>query len=115
MPRDARLWLADVLEACERIRAYVANSDFDGFMADTRTADAVLRNLEIVGEAVKKLPPELLAQAPHVPWSDVAGFRDILAHAYFRVDLTLVWDIVQHELPALEEAARQLGAIDNES
>ena len=66
-------------------------------------------------EAVKKLPPELLAQAPHVPWSDVAGFRDILAHAYFRVDLTLVWDIVQHELPALEEAARQLGAIDDES
>jgi uncharacterized protein with HEPN domain len=115
MPRDARLWLADVLEACERVRAYVANSDFDGFMADTRTADAVLRNLEIVGEAAKKLPPELLAQAPHVPWSDVAGFRDILAHAYFRVDLTLVWDIVQNELPALEEAARQLGAIDNES
>jgi uncharacterized protein with HEPN domain len=115
MPRDTRLWVDDVLEACERIRAYVADCDFDAFMADTRTSDAVLRNLEIVGEAVKKLPSELLAQAPHVPWSDVAGFRDILAHAYFRVDLTLVWDILQHELPALEEAARQLGAIDDES
>jgi uncharacterized protein with HEPN domain len=115
MPRDTRLWLADLLEACGRIRAYVADGDLNEFLEDTRTADAVLRNLEIVGEAVKKLPPELLAQAPHVPWSDVAGFRDILAHAYFRVDLTLVWDIVQHELPALEEAARQLGTINEQS
>lgn len=108
MPRDAELYLADILEACRRIRGYVAGLDATGFAEDTRSADTVLRNLEIIGEAVKKLPPEMLARAPEIPWGDVAGLRDILAHAYFSVDLSLIWDIVQHELPALEAAIHRL-------
>lgn len=114
MPRDVDLWLGDIVEACERIRGYVAGMDAAGFKADTRTSDAVLRNLEIIGEAVKKLPPELLARAPDVPWGDVAGLRDVLAHAYFRVDLALIWDTAKHELPALEAAVRRLGTTDDE-
>ena len=110
MPRDANLYLADILEACRRIGDYVVGLNFTSFVDDTRTTDAVLRNLEILGEAVKKLPPTMLAEAPEIPWRDVAGLRDVLAHAYFSVDLGLIWDIVQNELPALEAATRRLGA-----
>jgi uncharacterized protein with HEPN domain len=109
MPRDTDLYVGDILEACRRVGGCVAGLDYTGFVDDTRTADAVLRNLEILGEAVKKLPPEMLADAPEIPWRDVAGLRDILAHAYFSVDLSLIWDIVQNELPALEAAIRRLG------
>lgn len=110
MPRDADLYLADILEACRRIQDYTAGLGYTVFAADNRTTDAVLRNLEILGEAVKRLPPRMLAEAPEIPWRDLAGLRDILAHAYFSVDLTLIWDIVQNELPALETAARRLQA-----
>ncbi len=108
MPREADLYLSDIAEARRRIRTYVAGLDHAGFADDTRTTDAVLRNLGIIGEAAKKLPPEMRAGVPEIPWGDVAGLRDILAHAYFRVDLSLIWDIVQNELPTLDSAVQRL-------
>jgi uncharacterized protein with HEPN domain len=64
---------------------------------------------------VKKLPPEMLARVPEIPWGDVAGLRNILAHAYFSVDLPLIWDVVQHEPPALEAAVHRLSQADDRS
>ncbi len=110
MPRDLRLYLNDLVDACEHVRAYTADLDFSGFVADRRTVDAVLHNLQVVGEAAKRLPSEMLAGAPEVPWRDVTGLRDILVHTYFKVDLAVIWRIVRDDLPTLEAAARRLAA-----
>ena len=80
----------------------------DRFKEDWRTQDATLRNLEILGEAVKHLPDELTSMHPKVAWKNIAGFRDFLAHAYFGVDEDIVWDILTTKLEPLEAAVRSL-------
>lgn len=76
--RDWRLYADDIIEACEMIRRYTAGMTFDAFIADDRTRDAVIRNIEIIGEAAKKLPDEVIAKAPSVPWRKVRGMRDVV-------------------------------------
>jgi uncharacterized protein with HEPN domain len=80
---------------------YVADQSFEKFHQDERTADAVVRNLEIIGEAAKQVPAEVRRRHPQVEWTKNAGLRDMLIHGYFGVDLAIVWDIVQTKLPAL--------------
>jgi uncharacterized protein with HEPN domain len=101
MSRDWRLYWDDVLTACRKVKRYVAGLDKDGFQADEKTYDAVLRNLEIVGEAVKHLPPEVCAAVPNVEWRKIAGLRDVVAHRYFGIDDVILWDIVAAKIPAL--------------
>lgn len=108
MSRDLPLYLGDILEAIRRIRLLTAQMDQEGFRKDWRVQDATLRNLEILGEAVKHLPLELTARHPEVAWKNIAGFRDFLAHAYFGVDDDIVWDVLRHKLGPLEEAVRNL-------
>ena len=108
MPRDSSVYLEDIITAAERIAGYVTGHTRDSFAADPKTVDAVVRNLEIVGEAVKQVPADLRAQAPDVEWAKVAGLRDILIHAYFNVDMEIVWDIVTNKLPSLEQRVRAL-------
>ena len=72
---------------------------YQAFLGDTKTQDAVIRNLEIIGEAIKNLSPELLESHPNVPWKGMAGVRDRLIHHYFGVNLDVVWQIVVEELP----------------
>ena len=104
MSRDFRLYLDDVLEACEKIRLFVSEMTFEEFSNDVKTIDAVVRNLEIIGEAVKCVPIEMLSSQPQVDWRKIKQFRDIIAHHYFRVDLEVVWAIVQQRIGALEAA-----------
>lgn len=75
---------------------------------DRRTRDAVVRNLEIIGEAVKKLPPQTKRDHPEVEWKKIAGLRDILVHDYFGIDMDIVWDVVQNKLPVLTEQVRRI-------
>ena len=84
MPRDYKISLDDILEAIDRIETYTAGMDTLS-QADRKTVDAVVRNLEIIGEAVKNRPPEIRALALDVPWPKIAGMHDILIHAYFNV------------------------------
>lgn len=94
-------FLADIQEAVRRIRDYTHEMTYKEFLADTRTQDAVIRNLEIIGEATKKLSVELRNQYPSVPWKEMAGARDRLIHNYFGVDLEVVWKISIAELSDL--------------
>lgn len=78
--------------------------DRAAFELDDRTYDAVLRNLELIGEAVKQLPDAARSLAPTVEWRKIAGTRDILAHAYFGIDNDIIWDVISNEVPVLREA-----------
>jgi uncharacterized protein with HEPN domain len=106
--RDWRLFADDIIESCAKIRRFVAGLTFDTFTADERTCDAVIRNLEIIGEAAKNLPEDVVARAPEVEWRKIRGMRDILAHGYFSLDHKVVWDTVTTKLGALERAIRDL-------
>jgi len=108
MPKDSRLYLDDILEAIDRIREYLLGLDYDAFQRDRKTQDAVVRNLEIIGEAAGRLPESLQAAAPEIEWRKITGLRNILAHEYFGVSLPIVWDVVQSKLDPLEASCLQL-------
>ena len=108
MHRDYRLYLDDILEAIDRICEYVQGMDEDAFGSDKKTQDAVIRNLEVIGEASRNLSDDLRAWANHIEWSKIIGFRNILAHEYFGVSIPIVWDIVQSKLHPLKQACMEL-------
>jgi uncharacterized protein with HEPN domain len=106
--RDWRLFADDIIEACGKIRRYVAGMSYEAFVADELRQDAVIRNIEIIGEAAKNLPDEVVAQAPGVEWRKVRGMRDVLAHGYFDLDTKVVWSTATTKLDDLETAVRKL-------
>lgn len=108
MSRIYSHYLADIVESCEHIRSYTAGMTFDDFVADRKTVDAVARNLEIIGEAAKNIPDEILTERPEVPWKLVRRFRDKIAHHYFDLNLDRVWNIIETELETLEASVRDL-------
>lgn len=99
--RFDRDYLLDILEAARRAVTYCEGMTYAQFLDDTKTQDAVTRNLEIMGEAVKNLSGKTRARYPDVPWADIAGMRDRLIHDYFGVNWDIVWEVVKNELPQL--------------
>ncbi|RLF78916.1 hypothetical protein DRN32_06000 [Thermococci archaeon] len=106
--RDYRLFLQDILESIERIEEYTEGYDFETFTKDRKTVDAVLRNLEIIGEAAKHIPENIRMQHPEIPWKRVIGLRNVVIHHYFGVDLSIVWVIIKKQLPELKDAVISL-------
>lgn len=110
--RTDREFLSDILEAIRRVQAYTAGMTFEAFLLDTKTQDAVVRDLEIIGEAARRLSDEVHKRYPTVPWKSMAGMRDRLIHHYFGISLDVVWEIVSVELGEvavqLERALREL-------
>lgn len=102
-----RLFLGHVLEAIAAIESFTVEGR-EEFMADLKTQSAVVRQIEIIGEAVKNLDAALLANEPNVPWRQIAGTRDRLIHAYFKVDLEAVWAMVKQDLPPLKQNIRRM-------
>ena len=100
MKRD-KVYLLHIRDALAKIESYAAIG-YDRFMADSHWQDAVIRQLEIVGEATKKLSPELKLLFPSVPWRQIAGLRDVLIHDYMGVDLNAIWGITRQTLPELK-------------
>jgi uncharacterized protein with HEPN domain len=100
--RDPIDFLIDILDSIENIENFIEGFDFEEFSRDTKTIYAVVRALEIIGEATKNLPNSLKAEYPEVPWRDMAGFRDKVVHGYFGVDLEVVWDTAVDDTPSLK-------------
>jgi len=97
--RTDRDFVSDIQEAIRRIGDYTSGMRYETFLADTKTQDAVIRNLEIIGEAAKNLSEELRAKRPDIPWKGMSGIRDKLIHHYFGVNLDIIWQVVTNELP----------------
>ena len=109
-PREWRLRVEDILEAIAKIERYVSGLSFDQFQADPKTVDAVVRNLEVIGEAVRHLSTDLESLPAGILWTDIAGMRNILIHEYFGVDATIIWQTIVDDLPALRNAVQRLTA-----
>ena len=101
--RDDHDLLGDIQEAIRRARRYTEGQNYEQFLADSKTQDAVIRALEILGEATKKLSLSLRETHPEIPWKSMAGVRDKLIHDYFGVNVDIVWQIVRDQLPELLE------------
>ncbi len=107
MQRDPLVYLDDILQACRSIQRYTDGLTFESFTGDQRTIDAVVRNFQIVGEAAKNIPGDLRARLTEVDWRGVAGFRDVLVHRYFDVDLDLTWQIINSRVAPLAAAVKK--------
>ncbi len=108
MLRDFRLYIDDILEAIHQIRKYLADQNEESFLKDRKTQDAVIRNLEIIGEAAGKLPEQMQKGEPEIDWRKITGLRNILIHEYFGINLPIVWDVVQNKLGPLETVCQRL-------
>ena len=105
-------FLSDIREALQRITSYITGMTYESFVADPKTQDAVIRNLEILGEAAKNLSEDFRARYAAVPWRSIAGARDRLIHHYFGTNLDIVWQIATVELP---EVASQLATAEDKN
>jgi uncharacterized protein with HEPN domain len=101
--RDYVQTLSDMLEACDRIASYLSDTDGGSLAKDRKTLDAVVRNLQVLGEAAKRVPETIRAQAPGIAWRKITGMRDVLIHDYFGVDDEVVWDAALMEVPRLRD------------
>jgi uncharacterized protein with HEPN domain len=102
MKRDESVYLRHILDAIHRIEQYVQGISYEAFTQQVLIQDGVIRQLEIIGEAVKRLSPALRKRYSDVPWKDIAGMRDKLIHDYFGVDLEGVWGTVEEDIPLLK-------------
>lgn len=106
--RTDKDFLSDIQEAIRRIAEYTAGMAYQAFLEDTKTQDAVVRNLEIIGEAAKNLSQDLRQRHSDVPWKSMAGVRDRLIHHYFGVNFDVVWSVASEELPKVAEQVKRI-------
>ncbi len=110
MKRDYATYLDDVTESIGKIDEYTRGIGFEEFQRDSTIQDAVLRRMEIIGEAVKHIPLQIRQANPEVPWREIAGLRDVLIHGYFSVNTQRVWNTVKNDLPEFKKAIRRIYA-----
>jgi len=101
--REWSLFVADMQEAIEKIASYVDAMTFTDFQSDTRTVDAVVHNLLVIGEAARCLPASIKENHPDIDWIAINGLRNRIAHEYFGLSLSVIWEIVQTDLPRLQQ------------
>lgn len=108
MPRDYKLYLDDILEAIEKITSYCGKMDLSDFSLDNKTVDAVVRNLEIIGEAANKIPEDIKTRVQGIEWRKITQMRNVLIHEYYGITIEIVWDVVQTKLEPLRAACEKL-------
>ncbi len=109
--RDSLLLLQDMLESAQKIKRYTNGSDYEAFLSDNRTSDAVVRNFEIIGEAANRLDQEFRDSYPGIEWNRIRGFRNRIVHDYFGIDYRIVWAIIESYL---DDLIKRLTFIINE-
>lgn len=106
--RKPIVYLHDILESIDLIESFIATIDERSFYANVEKQDAVLRRLEIIGEAVKQLPDRIRDSNPTIPWRQIAGMRDMIIHEYFGITLEMIWVVVTEDLPELKDAIQKI-------
>ena len=100
-------YFEDILESIEKIRRYLGKASFNEFLENEMLIDAVVRNLEIIGEAAAHISPDTRVKYPEIEWKKIVGLRNILIHDYSGIDIEIVWDIIKNRLDLLEAKIRQ--------
>ncbi len=108
MKRNHRLFVKDILDAIEKINEFVLGMTFEQFTEDDKTKSAVVRKLEIIGEATKNIPKRIRQRYRELPWADMAGMRDKIAHFYFGIDYGIVWGVIKERLPEIKPIIQKI-------
>ncbi|GAB6285475.1 MAG: DUF86 domain-containing protein [Methanoregula sp.] len=106
--RDVRLYLTDIDDAITTIQSYTQGITYEQLVDDRRTREAIILNFVVIGEAIKKIPPDIIEMSPDVPWNEFSRMRDKMVHSYFSISITLLWATIQHDLIPLEVAVKEL-------
>jgi uncharacterized protein with HEPN domain len=106
--RDFLVYIEDITDAMNKAEMFVTGMTYEQFEADLKTHFAVVRAIEIIGEATKRLPLTVRDQYPHIPWKDMAGMRDIIIHGYDNVNLQIVWGVVKRDIPRIKPQIQQI-------
>src|SRR3990170_4038482 len=106
--RDYILFIEDIVEMIEKIERYTHGKSFKNFAKDEMAIDAVIRNFEIIGEAANNIPKEIQEKYPYVEWKRIIGFRNVLIHDYFGIDIESVWDTIKNNIPSLKESIKKM-------
>jgi uncharacterized protein with HEPN domain len=106
--RDLRDYLLDIIDSIDDIENFTENLTYEQFVKDRKTLNAVVRSIEIIGEAAKQLPNEVKAKYNTLPWKEITGMRDKLIHAYFGMDTETIWETVHKNIPTLKQTIQKL-------
>ena len=106
--KDDFTYLSHILEAVERISEYLQEADYESFLKNTMMADAVIKNFEIIGEAANNVSDDFKQNHPELPWLDMGDMRNKLIHEYFGIDMKIIWDTCQNDLPKLEQQLERI-------
>jgi len=106
--RNPLLYINDIIESAEAILSFTDSVEFDVFVGDRMRSSAVIREFEVIGEAVSKIPEDIKSNYPDIRWQEMKDFRNLLIHEYFGVDLEIVWNVVREDLPDLYRAIKQI-------
>lgn len=108
MRKDPKIFLKHIQESIEKIERHIKGMSEDEFEDDIKTQDAIIRRIEIIGEAVKNLPSEFKKKHSEIEWREIAGMRDKLIHEYFGVNLNMVWEVIRKDIPKLKRQISEL-------
>jgi uncharacterized protein with HEPN domain len=108
MKRNVEIYIKDIIEYMERAENHIKNFQLDQFLKDDKTCDAVIRCIEVIGEATKNIPEEIRISYPSISWRDLAGMRDKIIHSYFTVDFETVWLVVKEDIPRLKPMVKKV-------
>ena len=108
MSRDHRLFLEDIAEACEQTSHFIAGMTREQFLADDKTRSAVERQVFVIAEACNQVPDEIQRRHPEIPWRQIIGLRNVLAHGYWRIDPNVLWSTATERVPELREQVRAM-------